>query len=121
MSTIIIILIVGAILIFLIRKANYDQHLKHQEIRLKEMCDAYISENINRNDLIDDDFLLRHVNHFIANLNHYSFYPETRNRAPFFFFNRLQELGFLSMNELIQIKKKFQNIILNLSRMMQQR
>ena len=121
MNTFIIILIVGGILIFLIRKAKYGQDLIHQENRLKEMCDAYISNNINEHDHLNDDIILNHVQKFIINLNQYSFYPEARIKAPFFFFERLHELRFISMNELIHIKEKYQNIILNLSRAIQQR
>lgn len=121
MTVAIIILIIVTGLFFLIRKSKYDQDLKIQEFRLREMCDAYILRKINKNDFIDDDFLLRHVNHFIIELNQYSFYPETRNKAPYLFFHRLHELGYITMNHLVQIKEKYQNIILNLGRMMQQR
>jgi len=101
---------------------KYYQDLKDQEIELKKICNSYIlNNNINRNDIMNDDFLLNHVNNFIVQTNRYSFYTEAQNKAPFIFFNRLYELGFLNKNQLFHIKEKYQNIISNLGKAIQNR
>jgi len=101
---------------------NYYQNVKNQEMKLKDICDSYIiNNNINRYDIMSDDFLFRHVNNFVVHTNRYSFYTEVQNKAPYMFFNRLHVLGLLDKNQLKSINEKYQNIISNLGRAMQRR
>ena len=121
MTFIIIILVVVAIALFLLKGARYSKKLEYQEKRLNEKCDAYIRSNIQTEDCVDTNYLLDHVGRFIFRLNDYSYYPETRNKAPYIFLNRLHELDYISIKQLIEIKEKYQNISVSLDKMMNQR